>query len=68
MWTTQVMPRAKPVAAGPTATRDWMLLNESEVGGGVVDAGNTLAFPQVDGENSAGGRGHGAQLRWVEGV
>jgi hypothetical protein len=45
-----------------------MLLNESEVGGGVVDAGNTLAFPQVDGENSAGGRSHGAQLRWVEGV
>ena len=54
------MPRAKRVAAGPTATRDWMLLNESEVGGGVVDASNTLAFPQVDGENSASARGHGA--------
>ena len=60
---TQVMPRAKRAAAGPTATRDWMLLKESEVGGGVVDAGNTLVFAEVDGENIAGGRGRGAS--WV---
>jgi hypothetical protein len=42
---------------------DWMLLNESEVGGGVVDAGNTLVLTEVDGENIAGGRGRGAS--WV---
>jgi hypothetical protein len=37
-----------------------MLLNESEVGGGGVDAGNTLVFAEVDGENIARGRGQGA--------
>jgi hypothetical protein len=37
-----------------------MLLNESEVGGEVVDAGNTLVVAEVDGENSAGGRDRGA--------
>ena len=35
-------------------------LDESDVGGGVVDACNALVFVEVDGENSASGRGHGA--------
>jgi hypothetical protein len=37
-----------------------MLLKESEVGGGVFEAGHALVFARVDGENIAGGRGRGA--------
>jgi hypothetical protein len=60
LFPTQVMSRAKRAAAGPTVTRDWMLLNESEGCGGVVDSGNPLVFAEIDGENIAGGRGRGA--------
>jgi hypothetical protein len=43
-----------------------MLLNESEVGSGVIDPGNALVFAEVDGENSAGGRGCGASCIGVK--